>query len=142
MSIFSGAAAVINRSLFASRPVEYQQVMAMRLLAANGPVTVDGAALVHALYEHTVERWREVNGRFPRRASAENWRFTLNTFISERNSSREKQVEKRIAQLAEQGRLCRDDWANQIPVASGLLNQHADKKGVHRPGATSRPGPL
>jgi hypothetical protein len=48
--------------------------------------------------------------------------------ISERNASREKQVEKRIALLAEQGCFGNDEWANQIPVASGLLDQHADKK--------------
>jgi hypothetical protein len=128
MSIFDGTADIINRSLFGLRPIEFQQLTALRLLVERGPAHLDGASLIRALYDHTVERWRAVNGRFPRRASAENWRFTLNTKISERNTSREKQVEKRIALLAEQGRLGKDEWANQIPVASGLLDQHADKK--------------
>jgi hypothetical protein len=89
---------------------------------------LDGASLIRELYDDTVDRWQAENGHFPRRASAENWRFTLNTKISGRNISAEKQVEKRIAILAEQGRLRKDEWANQIPVASGLLNRHADKK--------------
>jgi hypothetical protein len=128
MSIFDGTAGIINNSLFGSRPTEFQQLTALRRLAEIGLAHLDGPSLVRSLYDRTVERWRAVNGRFPRRASAENWRFTLNTKISERNPSREKQVEKRIALLAEQGRFSKGEWANQIPVASGLLDQHADKK--------------
>lgn len=127
LSIFDGTAGIINRSLFGP-PIEFQHLRALRLLVERGPAHLDGGSLVRELYDHTIERWRAVNGRFPRRASAENWRFTLNTKISERNASREKQVEKRIARLAEQGRFGKDEWANQIPVASGLLDHHADRK--------------
>lgn len=128
MSIFDGTADIINRSLFGARPVEYQQITALRLLADSSAENPDGVALVRSLYENTIERWREVNGRFPRRASSQNWRFELYPTISDQNHSIEKQVEKRIALLAQQGRLVRNDWANQIPVASGLLNANADKK--------------
>jgi len=127
MSIFDETSAIIDRCLFGPRPVKYQQVTALRFLAEHGVAGLDGAALVHLLYEHTVQRWRDVNGRFPRRASSENWRFTLNTKISEQNASREKQVEKRIALLEEQ-RSGGNEWANQVPVASGLLDHKADKK--------------
>jgi hypothetical protein len=128
MSIFDGTAGIIDRSLFGTRPIEFQHLMALRLLGEGGSVHLDGASLVRELYDHTVERWRAVNGRFPRPGSTENWRFTLNTKISELNTSREKQVEKRIARLAEQGRFGKGEWANQIPVASGLLDEHTDKK--------------
>lgn len=128
MSIFDGTSAIINRSLFSLQPIEFQQLTALRALGECGSLRLDGESLVRELYDHTVERWRAVNGCFQRRASTENWRFTLNTKLSEKNTSREKQVEKRVSLLAEQGRLAKSDWANQIPVASGLLNQHADKK--------------
>lgn len=140
MSIFDGTADIINRSLFGPGRIEFRQLTALRLLVRHGTAHLDGASLIRDLYDHTVERWRAVNGRFPRRASAENWRFTLNTEISERNTSREKQVEKRIALLAEQGRLGQDKWANQIPVASGLLDPHADKKACVDLAQRSGPG--
>jgi hypothetical protein len=128
MSIFEGTDEIIDRSLFGARSAKFRQVSAIPLLAACGLADWDGASLIRELYDHTVDRWQAVNKDSPRQASAENWRFTLNTKISERNDSAEKQVEKRIAILAEQGRLRKNEWANQIPVASGLLDQHADKK--------------
>ena len=82
MRIFA-AAAIINRSLFGSRRVDYQQVEALRLLAEERVVSLDGAALIRSLYGHTIKRWRDATGRVPRWASAQNWRFTLNTGISD-----------------------------------------------------------
>lgn len=129
MSIFEGTPHIINRHLFGPQAVDFKQVTGLRLLTERGLTHLNGAALVRELYDHTVERWRAVNGRFPRRASIENWRFTLNPKISEHNASPETQVEKQISFLAEQGRLGKkDEWANQIPVASGLLNGHANKR--------------
>ncbi len=128
MSIFDGTADIINRGLFGMDRIEFQQLTALRRLAEHTPKGLDLGSTVRELYDHVVEQWRAVNGRFPRTASDKNWRFTLETNISERNTSREKQVEKRIALLAEQGRLGENEWANQIPVASGLLDRHSDKK--------------
>lgn len=80
-----------------------------------------------ALRLHQVihERWQAAGKRNP---SEQNWRFTLQTAMSEHNPSREKTLEKRIARLAEGGLLQKDAWANQIPVASGLFGPDADKK--------------
>ncbi len=124
MSLFRDRETIINRNLFGpSVPVRYGQAKALDSLGA-----VDGAGLLRELSEAVEARWREVNGDSPRRASSQNWRFTLNPEIRDDNPSIEKRVEKRIAQLAVGGQLGRDQWANQVPVASGVLNSTADKK--------------
>ncbi|MCX6607168.1 MAG: hypothetical protein NTV52_26785 [Acidobacteria bacterium] len=110
---------IINRYLLGTSPVRYGQAKAWASLVA-----VDGAGLLRELSEAVEARWREVNGDSPRRASSQNWRFTLNPEIRYDNPS----IEKRIAHLAVEGLLGRDQWANQIPVASGVLNSTADKK--------------
>ena len=122
MSLFKDCEITINRYLFGPSPVRYGQAKAWDSLAA-----VDGAGLFRELSEAVEARWREVNGDSPRRASIQNWRFTLNPEIRDDNPSIEKQVEKRVAQLAVGGLLGRDQWANQVPVASGVLNSTANK---------------
>lgn len=64
--------------------------------------------------------------RTGRRPSDQNWRIARRTSISHRNRSPEVLLERAIANLAERGVL--DDWYNQIPVASGLVNAYADKR--------------
>ena len=128
MSIFKGTDAIINRSLFGMGSGKYQRVGSLRLLLQSNLDRLDAAALVRSLYQHMLARCQNESGNFSRRASSENWRFTLNTRISTRNTSREKQVEKRIARLAQEGQLSRNEWANQVPVASGLLDHKADEK--------------
>ena len=128
MCIFDGTDAIINRILFGSRKQRYHQLAALELLKDGSVDSFDGVGLVGELCEAVEVRWREAVGLTPRRASAQNWRFTLNPQISDRNHSIEKRVEKRIAELAKMGRLCPGEWANQIPVASGLLSPTANKK--------------
>lgn len=57
--------------------------------------------------------------------SIQNWRFTQEVKMSKENLSKEKMLEKKIAALA-----ARSDksWANQVPAASGLVSQMADRK--------------
>lgn len=59
---------------------------------------------------------------FEKGPSKENWRFETQGYIRQENKSIEKKVEKNIANLMG------DDWVNQVPVASGLINGSADKK--------------
>jgi hypothetical protein len=56
-----------------------------------------------------------------RRASSENWRWEKKLYISERNRSPEKMCEKAIAST------CGDDWVNQMPTASGLIDDTSEK---------------
>ena len=58
--------------------------------------------------------------------SLENWRITRQLSISPKNSSPEILLERAIARLGEHGEL--KEWFNQVPVASGLIDDKADKR--------------
>jgi hypothetical protein len=57
-----------------------------------------------------------------RTPSEQNWRFDKQLKIAEGNPSREKTLEKAIVRLDDE-----DQWANQIPTASGLVSPTADR---------------
>ena len=128
MSIYTGTDAIINRFLFANTANQYQQSTALRILSGRRTFCPDAAALVRELYECMEETWLGSTRRLSTQPSKKNWRFTQEPSIDEKNTSREKQVEKRIAYLALEGKLDANQWANQVPVASGLLGVHTDKK--------------
>src|ERR1019366_10111392 len=128
MSIFSGTDAIIDRYLFANTANRFQQISALRILCQNETPCPDAAALVRELYECMEETWLASTRRLLTQPSKKNWRFTQETKIDETNTSREKQVEKRIARMAFEGKLDANRWANQVPVASGLMGVHTDKK--------------
>ena len=60
--------------------------------------------------------------------SQENWRTNdkRQTSLSKKNRSPEVLLERAIALLGEHGEL--EDWFNQVPVASGLIDHEADKR--------------
>jgi hypothetical protein len=67
--------------------------------------------------------------------SDENWRWKLQTGISNGNESLEVVLERAVALLAGQGHLADLSeqghpvkWCNQIPVASGLIDDKLDKR--------------
>ena len=73
--------------------------------------------------------WRnyQLSGASARRdRSRENWRWSLQSGISAANTSPEVVLERAIARAClESGR---DDWANQVPVASGLGSDTGDRR--------------
>jgi hypothetical protein len=128
VGIFDGTDTIINAHLLADGTCELRHKGAPQVLSGKSRICPDAAALVRDLYERIEETWLASTRRLTKQASKENWRFTTESAIDPNNTSREKQVEKRISQLAEVGKLDADRWANQIPVASGLLGTHTDKK--------------
>ena len=80
------------------------------------PPGFDAKSLVAGLYKC-------IDGNWPgeRPASKENWRLERCEKISDKNKSSEVQLERSIAQRE----AC---LANQVPVASGLLSEYADKR--------------
>lgn len=58
--------------------------------------------------------------------SKENWRFTLQTHLDPANTDPEILLERAIALLAKRGLL--KGWANQVPVASGLVGPKDDRR--------------
>jgi hypothetical protein len=72
--------------------------------------------LLEAILKQMRTNLTEGQLRCMRRASSENWRWEKKLHISERNRSPEKVCEKAIASI------CGDDWVNQMPTASGLID--------------------
>jgi hypothetical protein len=98
LSIFDGMGGIVDRFL-------------------NDPSRdLDGPKLTKALLERMTDNWKACPTRAP---SDQNWRFNKQPKISERNTSKEKILEKRVAKVTG------DDWANQIPTASGLLDPYS-----------------
>ena len=64
--------------------------------------------------------------RRERMPSRENWRTKRQTYLCGKNRSPEVLLERAIALLGEHGVL--SDWFNQVPVASGLIDDKADKR--------------
>jgi hypothetical protein len=62
-------------------------------------------------------------GRSP---SRENWRSESVTTLSDHNKSPEVLLERAVAMLGKTGTM--PDWLNQVPVASGLVDGHSDKR--------------
>ena len=83
----------------------------------------DVAAAMYAV----ILRNYQLSGASARRdRSRENWRWSLQSGISAANTSPEVVLERAIARACvESGR---DDWANQVPVASGLGSDTGDRR--------------
>jgi len=82
---------------------------------------VDLARVVHTV---VATNWINARADLNKDCSRQNWRWKLQTQISSANRSPEVVLERAIAAACKlAGRL---DWANQIPVASGLLPGAAD----------------
>ena len=66
------------------------------------------------------------SNRTKRQPSRENWRFERVTTLSAHNRSPEVILERAVAMLAEKGEM--PGWLNQVPVASGLVDDRSDKR--------------
>lgn len=82
---------------------------------------VDLAELVHRIVS---SNWSTGRAASNKNRSGQNWRWALQPQIGERNRSPEVVLERAIAGACVRGG--RIDWANQIPVASGLISGAAD----------------
>jgi hypothetical protein len=83
------------------------------------PPGFDAASLIEDILARIETNKLASNGA--KKRSAQNWRFEKQLKIAETNSSPEKTLEKAMA------RLTGDDWANQVPTASGLVNGTNDR---------------
>lgn len=86
---------------------------------------VDGPALVDLIHRTISENYALCGSSTRKNRSRQNWRWqSLQPQISAHNRSPEVGLERAIAQACAE--LGRTDWANQIPVASGLVEGSAD----------------
>ncbi|MCZ6515512.1 MAG: hypothetical protein O6850_06580 [Acidobacteria bacterium] len=119
-SIFDGTDEIIASALDLRPGKRLKQKSTCRRLA-NAPLgTPILETLVTDLYERISGNW---TGRIP---SRENWRHERQTKLSPENKSPEILLERAIALLGSRGLL--EEWFNQVPVASGLIDGKADKR--------------
>lgn len=84
----------------------------------------DDIDLAKAVYTIIASNWLASNADANRDRSRQNWRWELQTQISPANRSPEVVLERAVARACESAGS--SDWANQIPVASGLVAGAAD----------------
>ena len=119
-SIFDGTDDIISSALNLRPGATLKQKSTCRELISGYLEESDFEALISDLYNQ-IE-----SNRTERKPSRENWRLERQTTISHANRSPEVLLERAIAVLGGRGIL--DEWYNQIPVASGLIDGHADKR--------------
>ena len=138
MSILAELDAIFNRHMrvenIGASPHYRSRISALRM-SAGRPAGFNAQQLLEEAYGRLVSNL----GRSPRFArsgpSQENWRFEKQLDHCPQNPSLEITLERAIA------RATGPDWANQVPTASGLWNDVADKRRavdlVHRVGVRS-----
>ena len=123
-SIFDGLEDIIDGFLHVDETWEgkaprYCHRATLKRLCAKNDSDVDGIGLVHALYDQILSNWARSGGAngLP---SPENWRFEKRISFSEDNLRPETLLERTMAYVVDD-----DNWANQVPVDSGLLGGRA-----------------
>ena len=90
---------------------------------SEGLKNPDGETLVRGLLTRITDNWKGREDK-DRKPSSENWRFSKQPIFNPRSTSLEKTLEKSIVVVTE------NYWANQVPVASGLVNRGEGKRAI------------
>ena len=124
-SIFDGTDQIICEALDLCRQ-KLRHKKTCRKLSAALPAGFK-AGIVSSLFERIEGNFKPIVDNWPGSTpSAENWREEPQTNIRDKNKKPEEVLERAIAVLAKLGDL--PEWCNQVPVASGLVNQYSDKR--------------
>ncbi|THJ17142.1 MAG: hypothetical protein CAF45_016665 [Nitrospira sp. CG24E] len=117
--ILDGVNDIIDKALgldFKAKTPLYGHKTACQRLTSESPRDFDGRLLIETIYGQI-----ENSDRREKSPSKQNWRWYPNPKIDPENDSPEVRLERAIVALPGNG------WANQIPTASGLVNEHLDK---------------
>jgi hypothetical protein len=125
MSICDGLDDIIDNAfdvadIGASSP-HYQHKSSCLRLSKGRPKAFDASTLLESMLARVEQNWDTSPRRRRADPSEQNWRWEKQMDIADRNPSKEKRLEKRIAQLTG------DDWVNQVPTASGLYESTRDR---------------
>ena len=117
--ILLGCDEIIDRWLgldetWAGRPPRYGHKSTLLKLQEHPPNGLDGLVLINELLEQITTNCK--NSTRTVLPSKQNWRFSKQTMIAAGNPSPEKGIEKSIVKIAG------DDWGNQMPTCSGLVD--------------------
>lgn len=119
-SIFEGFDSLIMEALSLEAGQSLKQKSACASLAHSPDFQSRIEKLVFSLFSKIESNWIE---RIP---SAMNWKLRRQGDISPQNKSPEVLLERAIVILADRGIL--KDWFNQLPIASGLIDEYSDKR--------------
>ena len=98
-------------------------------LAKNAPLDWDGTPLVESLHAEVARNWDRCIAALTKPPSQENWRWPHRSdYISPLNTSPEMTLERAIiaAAIADG----RDDWSNQVPISSGMIDSGERRRAV------------
>ena len=84
----------------------------------------DEVDLAQVVYSTIAQNWAAAHAGANKDRSRQNWRWVLQSHIGANNSSPEVVLERAIAFACKEAGVT--NWANQIPVASGLIKGAAD----------------
>ena len=122
--IFEGVDDLIDQSLrvmHIGTTAPHYRHKAAALSLKSKPYSFDAHALFAKMVARMHKNWSDAHDLNPRSPSDENWRWEKKLDMSENNRSVEKRCEKEIAAG------CGEDWVNQVPTASGLLDGSSAK---------------
>jgi hypothetical protein len=122
--IFEGIDDLIDRSLRVTQigtTAPHYRHKATALSLTSKPYSFDAFVLFDNIVKRMHKNWSAAHDLNPRSPSEENWRWEKKPDISENNESNEKLWEKAIAIC------CGEEWVNQVPTASGLLDGSSEK---------------
>lgn len=122
--IFEGVDDLIDQSLrvmHIGTTAPHYRHKAAALSLKSKPYSFDAHALFAKMVARMHKNWSDAHDLNPRSPSDENWRWEKKLDMSENNRSVEKRCEKEIAAG------CGEDWVNQVPTASGLLDGSSEK---------------
>ena len=127
-SILDGTDGLIDRWLgLDSKGWKYKQRRSLLLLIKQPPEVLDGVELISGLVSRIRENWRDFRskGFYPSsERSKANWRYEKQRYISPRNRSPEKTLEKSISIITG------DDWVNQVPTCAGLVGSGEKSRNI------------
>jgi hypothetical protein len=111
-----------------------QSWSALQDLIKSPPSVGQLVSMLEAMFAAIAHMWDIGRAKTDRLASRQNWRFVLIDRIGANNSSPEVTLERALARACKA--LGRSDWANQVPVASGVLDARSHRRAaidlVHR----------
>lgn len=100
---------------------------AIQKLSLTPPMPFDGRRFVYSMFEEVAENWSQCMALLNKRPSQENWRwFDPKCEHAAHNVSPEVTLERAIVGAARSQ--SREDWSNQVPIASGLIAGGGDRR--------------
>lgn len=127
VGLFAGVDQAIHSVFGLESGKHLRQISTARKIACNPVRSADLVSLVRKTFELVQKSFELASAnRGDRKPSRENWRWECRTDISPKSDSAEVILERAVAILTKQKHL--QGWCNQIPVASGLINENVNKR--------------